>query len=106
MAVGSRTRRPRAEVGRTRAGGIVAVVELDECWVCHRTIAGESGAVGRAAERVRYVPFVEDLRTSALELAHPVCFAGEAGVEAFVDVVHAHDREVAGRAVGGGPVAG
>jgi hypothetical protein len=38
-----------------------------------------------------WVPFVEDLRTSAGRLIHPVCFATAHGVEALVAVMHRHD---------------
>jgi hypothetical protein len=41
------------------------------------------------------VPFVQDLRTSGLVLAHPICFATEHGVEALVILVHERDHEVA-----------
>jgi hypothetical protein len=74
------------------------MVSVNECWICHREIDGELAAIGRVGERLRYVPFVQDLRTSALVLAHPVCFATEHGVEALVTLVHERDYEVAERA--------
>jgi hypothetical protein len=75
--------------------GIVAVVKLAECWICHDKIYGELAAIGRAGDRLRYVPFVKDLRTSGLLLAHPVCFAADHGVEALVSLVHERDFEIA-----------
>jgi ribosomal protein L32 len=70
-------------------------VELDECWICGRRIDGELAAIGRSGDRLSYVPFVQDLRTGALALAHPVCFATEHGVEALVLLVYERDYEVA-----------
>lgn len=70
-------------------------VRLDECWICHQKIDGESAAIGRSGDRLRYVPFVQDIRTSGLTLAHPVCFAQEHGVEILVILVHEHDYQVA-----------
>lgn len=67
----------------------------DECWICRKKIDGEQAAIGRSGDRLRYVPFVQDLRTSGLVLAHPICFATEHGVEALVILVHERDHEVA-----------
>jgi hypothetical protein len=75
--------------------GIVAVVKLAECWICNEKIYGGLAAIGRAGDRLRYVPFVKDLRTSGLVLAHPVCFATEHGVDALVTIIHEHDFEIA-----------
>jgi hypothetical protein len=70
-------------------------VKLDDCWICTKKIDGNLAAVGRSGDRLRYVPFVQDIRTSGLVLAHPVCFAAEHGVEALVILVHERDYEVA-----------
>lgn len=42
----------------------------------------------------RWVPFVEDLRTTPQRLVHPRCFADGQGVDALVGLVHAHDLGV------------
>lgn len=70
-------------------------MKLDDCWICHQTIDGELAAIGRAGDRLRCVPFVQDLRRSGLVLAHPVCFAAAHGVEALVILFHERDYEVA-----------
>lgn len=44
--------------------GIVMVVKPDDCWICDRKIDGDLAAIGRAGDRLRHVPFVQDLRTS------------------------------------------
>ena len=75
--------------------GIVIAVSLGECWTCHEKIAGESAAIGRIQDRLWYVPFVEDLRTSSALLAHPVCFATEHGVDALETLVHDNDYRTA-----------
>jgi hypothetical protein len=70
-------------------------VGLDDCWICHHKIDNELAAIGRSRGKLRYVPFVYDIRSSGLELAHPVCFASAHGVEALVSLVHERDVQVA-----------
>jgi hypothetical protein len=52
-------------------------------------VAGPSGQWISA-----WVPFIEDLRGTPQRLVHPACFAGEAGTDALVDIVHKHDKLV------------
>jgi hypothetical protein len=67
-----------------------------ECTVCGRRVPGDGPAVGTsiASGRSSYVPFVEDLRTSSLSLAHIACYADSRGVESLVEVLHRHDTRV------------
>ena len=70
---------------------------LADCQVCRRTIDGDEAAVGTPASGnggPRYVPFVEDLRTSGLLLTHTSCFVDQHGLEALIALVHDHDRQV------------
>jgi hypothetical protein len=66
-------------------------MQLDECWICKSKIDGNLAAIGRSGDQLQYVPFVQDLRSSALMLAHPVCFATTYGVDSLVAIVHEHD---------------
>ncbi|SDT70406.1 hypothetical protein [Actinoplanes derwentensis] len=63
------------------------------CWICGKKIDRDLAAIERAGERLRYVPFVRDVRVEGVVLAHPVCFANEQGVEALVVLVHERDYE-------------
>lgn len=70
-------------------------MDRPECWICRKKIDKDLAAIGRSGDRIRYVPFVRDVRAGNLVLAHPVCFATEHGVEDLVILVHEHDYEVA-----------
>lgn len=66
---------------------------LTDCVYCEKVVEGSSSAIGLLGqpERAVYIPFVDDLRTSAFRLMHPTCFADLHGVQRLVDVVHEHD---------------
>jgi hypothetical protein len=72
---------------------------LADCQECGRPINGDLPAVGLwtdgdGIDRVSYVPFVEDLRTTGYRLVHLDCYAKRHGVESLVEAVHEHDRRV------------
>lgn len=41
-----------------------------------------------------WVPFVEDLRGSQQRLAHPRCYANEAGFDALITLITTHDQQM------------
>lgn len=43
-------------------------------------------------DEYRYVPFVEDLRSSGVILIHPKCFIKRKGVDAFLQILAEHDQ--------------
>ncbi len=68
---------------------------LDACTVCSSRVAGDGPAVGVSPEGATYyIPFIEDLRTSALGLRHVRCFIAEQSLERFLVVLHEHDEWV------------
>lgn len=69
-----------------------------ECVLCGVRINGDDAAVDgpflagkEFFDTVNYVPFTEDRRSGG-DLAHPLCFINEYGADAFVQLVHKHDR--------------
>jgi hypothetical protein len=72
-----------------------------KCLICHLLVDPSGPAVAELrsdSDRTHmWIPFVEDLRTSAARLMHPVCFANSVGVEALVAVVHRRDAAERGR---------
>ena len=65
------------------------------CPICGMEIdpAGPAVAADREGNS-HWSPFVEDRRGTPHRLVHARCFADEAGVDALIEVVHAHDTIV------------
>lgn len=69
--------------------------KITTCPVCGKGIAGDGPAMCRGTSgRDWYEPFVEDLRTSAIELMwHPRCYVQAEGLEKFLDALRKRDAK-------------
>lgn len=71
---------------------------LLRCTICHTDVDPEGPAVAEfATGSPLWIPFVEDLRTSAAQLAHPRCFADAHGIDARLGAVRRNDEARRGK---------